>query len=151
MSPALRRLAHPLDMAAAGEAASILATSFDTREQAWDAAAVAALARDGAVLLLAPGGCALIRVAADEAELLTIAVRPEGRGRGLGARLLAEALAAARVAGAARMILEVADGNAPARALYARGGFAVIARRRDYYRHPDGSREDAVVLARDLG
>lgn len=150
MTLAVHRHGHPLEAEAAGTAAAILAASFDTAEQAWDAAALSALVRDGAVLLLAPEGCALIRVAADEAELISIAVRPCGRGHGLGARLLAAAEDAARIAGAARMILEVAEGNTPARALYARAGFAERARRRRYYRHPDGHREDALVMARDL-
>lgn len=150
MSPAVRCHGHPLDADAARTAAAILAASFDTAEQAWNAASLAALVRDGAILLLAPEGCALIRVAADEAELLSIAVRPGGRGHGLGARLLAAAEDAARIAGAARMILEVAAGNAAARALYARAGYAERARRRGYYRHPDGGREDALVLGRNL-
>ncbi|MDT8343757.1 MAG: GNAT family N-acetyltransferase [Thermohalobaculum sp.] len=150
MSLAVHRHGHPLDAAAAGTAAAILAASFDTAEQAWNAASLTALVRDGAILLLAPEGCALIRVAADEAELLSIAVRPCDRGHGLGARLLAAAEHAADAAGAARMILEVAAGNAAARALYARAGYAERARRRGYYRHPDGSREDALVLGREL-
>jgi ribosomal-protein-alanine N-acetyltransferase len=57
-----------------------------------------------------------------------------------------EALAAARARGAAAMFLEVAAGNTPALALYAREGFAEVGRRRRYY--ADGA--DALVLRRDL-
>ena len=49
--------------------------------------------------------------------------------------------------GAERMFLEVAEGNAAARALYARTGFAGAGRRRGYYARADGSREDALILA----
>jgi len=151
MSEAIRRLRHPLDPRDAEAIAALLRSSFDTPEQAWDAVAVSDLARDGALVVAAPSGCAVIRVALDEVELLSIAVTPESRQRGLGARLLAVAEAEARAAGAARMFLEVAESNAAARALYARAGYSLAGRRRGYYRHDDGRREDALVLARDFG
>jgi ribosomal-protein-alanine N-acetyltransferase len=150
MRDAARRLGHPLAPEDAAGAASILAESFPTPEQAWDARAIADLVRDGAILIAAPDGLAMIRVVADEAEVLTIAVRPAARGRGLGAVLLADAIAAARETGAARAFLEVADGNAAARALYHGAGFAEAGRRRGYYRAADGGREDALILALDL-
>lgn len=150
MSEVIRCLRHPLGSPEAGAIATLLRAGFDTHEQAWDAAALAALVRDGAVILAASSGCAVIRVAADEAELLSVTVLPARRGAGLGAALLDAAHATAREAGAARMILEVAEGNAAARALYRRAGYAEIARRRGYYRHADGTREDALVMARTL-
>ena len=93
-----------------------------------------------------PSGMALLRVVADEAELLTIAVLPAARGQGIGAILLAEGLAEAAQRGAVRMFLEVAPGNAPAYALYERLGFSAVGRRRGYY--ADGS--DALVLSKCL-
>ncbi len=87
-------------------------------------------------------GMALPRVAADEAELLTIAVRPEARGRGAGGVLLGMAVTECVRRGASRVYLEVAPGNAAACALYRRGGFVEIGRRYRYY--PDGS--DALVM-----
>ena len=150
MIGALRRLAHPLAAAEAEAVADILAASFDTPEQAWDASALSTLVRDGAVTLAAPDAVAVFRVVLDEAELLSVAVRPVARGRGLGTALLAAAEQAAREAGAARMFLEVAIGNAAARALYARAGYREDGRRRGYYRRAGGGREDALVLSRDL-
>ncbi len=91
-------------------------------------------------------GLVLARMAADEAEVLTIGVAPDTRRRGHGAALLRGALAAARARGAGAMFLEVAAGNAPALALYAREGFAEVGRRRRYY--SDGA--DALVLKRGL-
>ncbi len=78
-------------------------------------------------------GFALVRVAADEAELLTIGVDPAARRRGVGRRLVGAAAQAALAAGAHMLHLEVAVANAPARALYARAGFEVVGRRAGYY------------------
>jgi [ribosomal protein S18]-alanine N-acetyltransferase len=86
-------------------------------------------------------------MAGDEAEILTFGVVPEARRRGHGGSLLREAIGAARAKGAGAMFLEVAAGNAPALALYAREGFAEVGRRRRYY--SDGA--DALVLKREVG
>ena len=131
--------------------ARLHATAFAPAER-WDAAAMAALLdMPGCFACLhgtdeAPLGMAMLRVAADEAELLTIAVLPSARGAGAGTALLEQAIGEAIRRGAQRMFLEVAPGNRAARALYRRHGFAVIGRRRDYY--ANGS--DALVLARGL-
>ena len=101
----------------------------------------------GAFALHRPGiGFVLARVAADEAEILTLAVTPAARREGHGGALLAGAMAGALARGARAMFLEVSDRNGPARALYAAAGFAEVGRRKRYY--PDGS--DALVLRRAL-
>jgi [ribosomal protein S18]-alanine N-acetyltransferase len=79
-------------------------------------------------------GFVLVRVVADEAEILTIAVRPNSRGRGFGRMLMDEALRRLHRAGASACFLEVDRGNAPALALYRSLGFAVAGERRNYYR-----------------
>lgn len=99
---------------------------------------------------LAPAGFALYRVAADEAELLTVSVVPEARRAGLGRALVAACEAGARAAGARRLYLEVGAANAAARALYAAAGYSQVGRRKGYYQRPDGSRDDALVLASEL-
>ncbi len=78
---------------------------------------------------LAPAGFALYRAVAGEAELLTISVLPEARREGLGAGLLAACEDGARASGAARLFLEVAEGNVAARALYDRAGYRECGRR----------------------
>jgi ribosomal-protein-alanine N-acetyltransferase len=88
----------------------------------------------------------LARVAADEAEILTIGVAPEARRLGVGRGLLAAAMRRAASAGAAAMFLEVASTNTPARALYENAGFVRVGRRARYY--PNGG--DALVLRADL-
>lgn len=90
----------------------------------------------------AAGGCVLLRVAADEAEILTLAVIPGQRRQGTGRALLRRALAAAAAAGARAIFLEVASINLPALTLYSAEGFAPCGRRTAYYE--DGA--DAIVL-----
>lgn len=118
----------------------------------WSHAAMARLlAMPGAFALVAtlddePAGFVLARVAADEAEIVTLGVAPAHARRGIGRHLLAATAAEAAQRGAARLFLEVAETNLAARRLYAAGGFREVGRRRRYY--PDGA--DAVVLARAL-
>ena len=96
-----------------------------------------------------PLGALAWRLAADEAEVLTIGVVSAARRRGVAARLLDWGLAAAAAAGAAHMHLEVADPNIAARALYAGRGFALTGRRRGYYQRSEIP-ADALVMARAL-
>ena len=114
----------------------------------WSAAAIAELlAQPGVFAEGEEDGFILIRVVADEAEILTLAVRPAARRVGLGGRLVEAAVVRAAARGAERMFLEVAEDNVAARALYARTGFVEAGRRRGYYARADGSREDALVLS----
>lgn len=114
----------------------------------WDAAALADMLEQAGVFAIeAPDGFILLRTVADEAEILTLAVHPEARRRGLGARLVREGGTAAAVRGATRLFLEVADDNTAALALYARAGFTEAGRRPGYYARPDGHRQDALILS----
>ncbi|MDE2333688.1 MAG: GNAT family N-acetyltransferase [Rhodospirillales bacterium] len=114
--------------------AAIHAASFPPRER-WGVDAMRLqLGLPGAFALIDPrGGFVLARVAADEAEILTIAVLPQARRTGLGGILLAAALAEARARGAVAMFLEVAEANQAARALYAGAGFREVGTRPNYY------------------
>lgn len=88
---------------------------------------------------------AIALFAADEAELLNIAVLPASRGHGTGSRLLDAVITEAVRRGAATAWLEVRESNEAARRLYASRGFSVAGRRRRYYVDPV---EDALVLRR---
>jgi ribosomal-protein-alanine N-acetyltransferase len=94
-------------------------------------------------------GFALIRLVGAEAELLTLAVAPTARRRGVGRRLLAEAEAAAAGGGALDAYLEVAESNHSARSLYRSAGWRPVGRRRRY--HPGPPPTDALVLSKSLG
>ncbi len=94
-------------------------------------------------------GFILARASAGEAEVLTLAVDPAARRRGLG-RALVEAVATEACArGAEALWLEVAEDNMAARALYAAAGFEPTGRRRGYYARPGGA-ADALILKRPL-
>jgi [ribosomal protein S18]-alanine N-acetyltransferase len=92
-------------------------------------------------------GFVLSRGAADEEELLLIAVIPRHRGRGIGTALLESFFSEARLRGAARLFLEMREGN-PAESLYRRHGFESVGRRRAYYRRGTGAPLDAITFAR---
>lgn len=96
-------------------------------------------------------GFALIRLVADESELLTIAVDPKWRGKGVGKALLDAVFADLMMSPARKMFLEVDAGNRPAIKLYEKLGFSTISSRKGYYAKPDGSAATALVMARDLG
>ena len=128
--------------------ATLHAEAFDTP---WSAAAFADLLNQPGVQLEAEAdGFILIRTVADEAEILTLAVHPSARRRGLGARLVRAAEARAVAAGAERLFLEVAEDNAAARALYAALGFQPMGRRPRYYARPQGPAIDALLLVLNL-
>lgn len=90
---------------------------------------------------------ALSRGAADEEELLLIAVHPAHRGRGIGSALLQRFIAAAEARGKSKLFLEMRDGN-PAESLYRRAGFEAVGRRRNYYRAASTGPLDAITYAR---
>ena len=134
------------------EALAALHAAAFTHPRPWSAAEFAALLAGPGVFLLTEGteGLLMGRALAGEAELLTIAVAPSARRRGLGARLVGRFLDAAAARGADRAFLEVAADNVAAQALYASAGFAPAGRRRGYYRDAAGAAVDALVLSRAL-
>lgn len=97
------------------------------------------------------GGFVLARLAADEAEILTIAVSAKHRRSGLGWRLMGAVLRRLRAEGALSLFLEVDEGNDPAIALYGKLGFSKVAERAAYYDQVDGARTAALVMRLDLG
>ena len=96
-------------------------------------------------------GFAMLRLAADEAELITIAVDPKWRKKGVGAALLRALFDDLTMTAARKLFLEVAADNPAALKLYARHGFQKVSERQGYYARPDGRPATAIVMARDLG
>lgn len=140
-----------VDIGASELLAALHARAFD---QAWSAAEIVQLLQNAAVFALVsreetPQGFAMAWAAAGDAELLTIAVVPEARRRGVGAALLSAAGVAAHARGAVTMHLEVAEDNAAARALYERLGYEAVGRRPAYYAR-ESRRVDAVLMTRRL-
>jgi len=95
-------------------------------------------------------GFILSRRAAGDAEILSVAVAPSDRGRGVAGALLDVHLRNLAGLGTATVFLEVEDDNPPARRLYAGRGFQQVGERRGYYVGPDGKASTALILRRDL-
>jgi ribosomal-protein-alanine N-acetyltransferase len=106
------------------------------------------VARDGAGEDVV--GFALSRVAGGECEILSLAVDPAYRRRGVGRTLLVAAIEWAGFAQANAVFLEVAEDNDTARRLYLAHGFSAVGRRPDYYKLRDGSFAAAITMRRDL-
>jgi [ribosomal protein S18]-alanine N-acetyltransferase len=139
--------------------------------RATDAPAIAEILRDSAEaaqwppesyakLAESPGGLVLVcdasgqpvgfvaaRQAADEAEILNIAVHRDLRGKGVASALLLAALDEFRRSAIASVFLELRESNLPALTLYNRHGFTPSGRRKAYYHHPT---EDAISMLRKL-
>lgn len=133
--------------------ASLHARAFPKKP--WTGAEIAKLMENQAVFALLhgngaePNGFVMAWAAAGDAELLTVAVIPEARRKGVGAALVTSAGVAALIRGAASMHLEVAEDNEAARALYRKLGYEEAGRRHAYYAGEGGS-VDAIVMRRTL-
>lgn len=121
-------------------------------ERGWtrqDIAGLLALPGVSGFLLAGPAsdvGMAICRVAADEAELLTIAVDPDHRRRGAGRLLLKAVIDRVRGAGAATIFLEVSADNPAARCLYESFGFGAVGHRAAYYARDGRPPADALIM-----
>jgi ribosomal-protein-alanine N-acetyltransferase len=146
-------IVRPAERGDADALAAVHASAFDAP---WSAADIVRFAEDrGGFALAAEAddgelcGFLICRAIAGEAEILTLAVRPEHRRRGVASALVTAASALAQ-ASAEAMFLEVADDNPGAVALYAGLGFVVAGRRAGYYGRPSGGAVDAIVMRRAL-
>ena len=125
--------------------------SEPTGQRAWSEAEFSAmLSASNALSVTCNTGFALGQVILDEAELFLIMTKPEHRKQGVGRRILATFEQQAFQNAVRRIILEVADTNTAARALYCANGYQRIAVRKNYYTFPDGSHADAIVMEKYL-
>jgi ribosomal-protein-alanine N-acetyltransferase len=95
-------------------------------------------------------GFAMLRLLGDDAELMTIAVEPKYRSKGVATALLRACFEDLRMTPSKRMILEVAADNPAAIKVYSRLGFTRLSERQGYYARPDGQPATAIVMARTL-
>ena len=134
-----------LDRATPLDAGLLVALHKSCFPRPWDEAAMATFIASPDTLCLlgsinddterAPAGFLIARKAADEAELLTLAVVPERRRAGVGRALLTAAMAMLGESGAKQLFLEVEEGNDAAVELYRSLGATAIGRRARYYEH----------------
>ena len=120
-------------------------------DRAWSAEEFAGMIADPATTILSEEDAFLLfRRAADEAELLTLAVAPERRRQGAATRLIERMIAICEDSRVARIFLEVAADNAAAISLYRGAGFAQVGERVDYYRRSAGKSVTALVMSRKV-
>lgn len=130
--------------------AEIHARAF-TMPRPWTMAEIAAAMSDPLGIVVTDSlGFLLGRVVAGEAEIMTLAVDPEGRRQGVGQRLVSGLVTQAQQRGAETVFLEVAQNNRAACGLYAKCGFVPRGRRRNYYRDATGQPIDALILVRQI-
>ncbi|MDX1717140.1 MAG: tRNA (adenosine(37)-N6)-threonylcarbamoyltransferase complex dimerization subunit type 1 TsaB [Anderseniella sp.] len=161
-APLVKHAAADITIEQAGaHHAAILATLHAASfEEGWNAAQFADLVNaPGSLCLLAlapdsqqpyPCGFVLARKAADEMEIITIAVLPAMRRRGVARRLLDGLREAAGKAGVKAIFIEYATDNPAAQSFYSRTGFAITGRRRNYYKRAGGLACDAITARLDL-
>jgi [ribosomal protein S18]-alanine N-acetyltransferase len=141
--------------ATAGDAQDLAALYAEALPPGWPAHELAASCADAnrAVLKAADGallhGFVILQFAADEAEILAIAVAKDRRRLGYAASLLRAGIRACQSRFISCIYLEVAESNSPARKLYEKFGFLAIGRRENYYRTSSSALETALIMRRD--
>lgn len=95
-------------------------------------------------------GCFLLRLVVDEGEILSFAIHPDFQRQGYGKLLLDFGTQQAMEQGCRDLFLEVRKTNCAAESLYHAAGFVKVGARGNYYQNSDGSREDAVVMHKNL-
>ena len=118
-------------------------------QQTWWAELAGRPRRDYVVLADGEGvlGYAGLDHGGDVADVMTVAVAPRARGRGLGKQLLDVLEQRALDRGASHVLLEVRSDNAAAIGLYEGSGYALLSTRRRYYQPGD---VDALVMRKTL-
>lgn len=145
-----------LSEATARDAAAIAALHAESFHRGWSEQEVDGLLTDRTVVThraCLGGRCLgfiMARHAADEAEILSVAVTRRARGRGLGRDLLTLSLRRLAALRVRSVFLEVDETNAPALRLYENAGFHEVGRRANYYPAAGGKSSAALVLRRDL-
>lgn len=89
----------------------------------------------------------IFMIAADEGEILRIAVDNKQRKKGYGKKLLSFAIDEIKRQGVISVFLEVRAANSAARALYSSVGFEEIGKRKNYYNNP---KEDAIIYKMEI-
>ena len=86
----------------------------------------------------------------DECHITNIAVHSNYRKNGIATKLINEMLNLCKEHGTNYIMLEVRASNIPAQKLYSKFGFTEEVIRKDYYKNPDNTREDAIVMSREF-
>jgi len=96
-------------------------------------------------------GFSMLRISADECELMTIVLLKKFQGKKIANALMRAMYDDMMMSPVTKMFLEVDEDNQAARKLYQNFGFEKISERRGYYPRPDGKTATALVMKADLG
>ena len=86
----------------------------------------------------------------DECHVTNIAVHSEYRRNKIATKLIEEMLTLCKEHEISYILLEVRKSNLPAINLYKKFGFNEDSIRKDYYKNPDNTREDAIMMSLEL-
>lgn len=86
----------------------------------------------------------------DECHVTNVAVHSEYRKQKIATKLVESMLKLCKEHATTYVTLEVRKNNLPAQSLYKKFGFAKEAVRREYYKNPDNTREDAIIMSLEL-
>ena len=104
------------------------------------------VAKDGEKVV----GFAMCWYIMDECHIGNLAVLPEYRRKQVATKLLDELLKGTKEHGTNYILLEVRTSNIPAQSLYKKFGFDEVVVRKHYYKNPDGSYEDAIIMSKNI-
>lgn len=111
----------------------------------WSADDFRDLKKSGCEIIMSQNGFIVYRIAADEAEIITIGVNPEMRRNGIASAMISIVEKSIKNQGVSKIFLEVASTNEPAKKLYETCGFKTVGTRPKYY---DGV--DAILMSKDI-
>jgi len=148
---------HPVLVLRADDAGRMSQLHMRCFDDPWSAISFRGLLLDTSVLTLGVEldgdlvAFIMAQTIAGESDILTVATAPEHRRKGLGATLIGALINRLGERGVSRVTLDVAEDNAPARALYRSFGFTEDGRRPRYYTTGRDVPVDAVLMSRNMG
>lgn len=90
-------------------------------------------------------GYCLISCVLDEAEILSISIQKDLRGKGMASLILSRVLSDLSLNHVSSVYLEVRESNVSAHNLYLKHGFVSVGKRKAYYVTVNESRENAIM------
>ncbi|KCZ90932.1 GNAT family N-acetyltransferase [Hyphomonas jannaschiana] len=150
-------MTHPVLVLRAEDAGRMSRLHMRCFDDPWSAVSFRGLLLDTSILTLGverDGDLAAFVMAqtiAGESDILTVATDPDLRRQGLATTLIGALINRLGERGVSRITLDVAEDNAPARALYRGFGFTEDGRRPRYYTAGRDVPVDAVLMSRNMG
>lgn len=150
-------MTHPVLVLRAEDAGRMSRLHMRCFDDPWSAVSFRGLLLDTSILTLGVerdgdlAAFAMAQTIAGESDILTVATDPDLRRQGLATTLIGALINRLGERGVSRITLDVAEDNAPARALYRGFGFTEDGRRPRYYTAGRDVPVDAVLMSRKMG